>query len=301
MDIKHLEIFIGIAESGSFSKTAEKLFLTQPTISANIAQLEEELGTKLIVRSAGGATLTDDGVLLYSKAVEVVKIREEIFGLFKLSNERNIINIGASTQPAHYMVPEILSEYSRNCPQVQFNVVNGRSEDIIRKIDEKKVDLAVVGNCPKQLDAYDCTRIFRDKLIIIMPNTDYYRRLLDAPQKTILKEPIIMRETVGRRMNKYLSSIGVDPNSLNITAKMNEQELIKRSVAGGMGISIMTKSISDDYAAMGKILQLELSEGDVYRDIYLIRLKNRSFNKTISNFADFLINYYAAQQSATKN
>lgn len=293
MDIKQLEAFISIAETGSFSKTAEKLFITQPTVSSYISALESELGSKLFLRSANGAVLTDDGKMLYEKASEMIKIKNDIYTYFgKSSAAKNTIVAGASTLPAHYMMPEILAKYRQLYPKTEFIVATGTSEELIKKISDKSIDAAVIGSLPENTDDFKCVNIFRDDLVIIMPNTEHYRELMNAPIEKVLEEPIILRESSGRRIDKYLSSIGVDLSTLNVAAKMNGQELIKRSVAGGMGISIMTKSISDDFAAEGKILQYKLTKGDHIRSIYLVYLKNRIFGENTMKFIEFVKNYY---------
>ena len=112
MNLKQLEAFVEVAQSGSFSKAAKKLFLTQPTISAHIASLEKELDTRVFVRNTKEVSLSPEGQKLYTYARQILdlteKIREE-FGRHD-EEEQKCVTIAASTIPAEYLLPDIPGE-----------------------------------------------------------------------------------------------------------------------------------------------------------------------------------------------
>ena len=112
MNLKQLEAFVEVAESGSFSKAAKRLFLTQPTVSAHILALEKELDIRLFVRNTKEVCLTEEGQRLYFYARQMAdrqyKIKEE-FGHRK-TEEKQCIAIAASTVPAQYLLPELLAK-----------------------------------------------------------------------------------------------------------------------------------------------------------------------------------------------
>ena len=114
MNLKQLEAFVEVAESGSFSKAAKRLFLTQPTVSAHILALEKELDIRLFVRNTKEVCLTEEGQRLYFYARQMAdlqyKIKEE-FGHRK-TEEKQCIAIAASTVPAQYLLPELLAKFN---------------------------------------------------------------------------------------------------------------------------------------------------------------------------------------------
>ena len=108
MNLKQLEAFVQVSESGSFSRAAKELYLTQPTISAHIASLEKELSVRLFVRNTKEVGLSDDGKELYKYARQIVDLEKKIEERFctKDAGEKRCITIAASTIPAQYLLPE---------------------------------------------------------------------------------------------------------------------------------------------------------------------------------------------------
>lgn len=111
MNLKQLEAFVCVAETGSFSKAGKKLYLTQPTVSAHIQSLETELGSRLFIRTTKDVVLSEDGERLYGYAKQMLGLEHQIIREFKDrdSRHRNTIVAGASTVPGQYILPQILS------------------------------------------------------------------------------------------------------------------------------------------------------------------------------------------------
>ena len=110
MNLKQLEAFVQIADSGSFSKAAKELYLTQPTISAHVSTLEKELNTRLFVRNTKEVKLSESGTLLYDYAKQMIILQKQIEDTFAVREEKSQqrITIAASTIPAQYLLPNIL-------------------------------------------------------------------------------------------------------------------------------------------------------------------------------------------------
>ena len=110
MELKQLEAFVAVVDYNSFSEAARHLFLTQPTVSAHVASLEKELDTKLISRTTKKLHVTPQGYNLYDSAVSMLKIRDHILNEF-VGSHKQIIELGASTIPSSYVLPEVLSAF----------------------------------------------------------------------------------------------------------------------------------------------------------------------------------------------
>jgi len=111
MELKQLEAFVNVVELQSFSKAAEKLYLTQPTISAHIVSLENEFNTKFLDRTTKKVRTTVAGERLYEYAKEMLAIKEELYqGFDREGKEEQRIDIAGSTIPSHYILPELINK-----------------------------------------------------------------------------------------------------------------------------------------------------------------------------------------------
>ena len=196
MNLKQLEAFVCVADKKSFSKAARKLYLTQPTISAHIASLEKELDARLFIRNTKEVSLSEDGTILHSYAKQMIDLEEQIEACFCGERQSDVrkITIAASTVPAQYILPGILSRFIEKYPKEQFKVIETDSSKVIELIAGGAADIGFSGTV---LERKFCKYIpfYKDELIIIMPNTGKYRELMEKEDLSWLKnEPYIMRE-----------------------------------------------------------------------------------------------------------
>ena len=173
MNLKQLEAFVKIADSGSFSKAAKELFLTQPTISAHISSLEKELNSRLFVRNTKEVRLSESGEILYNYAKQMLVIQERIGEAFSTNDikEQQCITIAASTIPAQYLLPNILVAFSEKYPNQQFKIVETDSAKVVEHVMNHIADVGFTGTV---LDKKLCKHIpfYQDELVVITPNTE---------------------------------------------------------------------------------------------------------------------------------
>ena len=134
MELKQLEAFVAVVDYNSFSEAARHLFLTQPTVSAHVASLEKELDTKLISRTTKKLHVTPQGYDLYDSAVSMLKIRDHILNEF-VGSHKQIIELGASTIPSSYVLPEVLSAFGQLNPDLYFHSELSDSMGIIQQVE----------------------------------------------------------------------------------------------------------------------------------------------------------------------
>ena len=140
MNLKQLEIFLAVAETGSFSQGAEKTFLTQSTVSQHISSLENSFGIKLLDRTGKGALLTEGGKILYRHArrvlTEIESLERALQG-FKGLDEAEL-RIGGSNIPGNYMIPAILPALLEQFPGLRLTLIQGDSRDIMDKLAKEE-------------------------------------------------------------------------------------------------------------------------------------------------------------------
>ena len=291
MNLKQLEAFVQVAEGGSFSKAAKELFLTQPTISSHISSLERELNARLFVRNTKEVSLSEDGIKLYKYAKQMLDLQREIEVTFGMDEEgeSHAVIIAASTIPAQYLLPEVLTRFSERYPQEQIRIQETDSSKVVMQIVDHRVDIGFTGTV---LEKKHCKYIpfYKDELVIITPNSPKYQELAQGNKEDISwikKEHVIMREEgsgTRKEAELQLKGAGVKFAGLDIIASIENQETIKKSVRQGMGISVLSKLATADEVANGEILAFPIPNSDEGRDINLVYNKNYQMTRSAERF-----------------
>ena len=287
MEFKQLEAFVAVVDYGSFSEAARKLYLTQPTISTHIRSLEEELHTRLIIRTTKKLTITPKGYQLYDSAVRMLDIRNNLFENFT-GSKKQIIDLAASTIPSSYLLPELMAGFGRMYPDVYFHSWQTDSAGAISRVLDGSVDLALTGQ-----NTGDDSCIFipfcQDDMVIATPVNDHYLLLKERPVtfSDFLKDPIIIRERgsgTKKEMDIFLENAGIEPSSLNVVARMNDLESIKKSIVNGLGISILSARSAVDLKKTKQILLFPLEGTAHKRSFYIVCSKNRILKAHVRQF-----------------
>lgn len=295
MEFKQLEAFVAVVDYGSFSEAARKLYLTQPTISTHIRSLEEELHTRLIIRTTKKLTITPKGYQLYDSAVRMLDIRNNLFENFT-GSKKQIIDLAASTIPSSYLLPELMAGFGRMYPDVYFHSWQTDSAGAISRVLDGSVDLALTGQHTGD-DSCIFIPFCQDDMVIATPVNDHYLQLKERPVtfSDFLKDPIIIRERgsgTKKEMDIFLENAGIEPSSLNVVARMNDLESIKKSIVNGLGISILSARSAVDLKKTKQILLFPL-EGTAYkRSFYIVCSKNRILKAHVRQFIQYVKNYY---------
>lgn len=299
MEFKQLEAFVAVVENKSFSEAARQLNLTQPTISAHIQTLEQELNSRLLIRTTKKLTITQRGLQLYDCASNMLNMRKNIIDEFTGQNKK-IIDLAVSTIPSSYLLPEILGAFTKWISDIYFHSWQSDSLGAVSRVLDGSVDLALVGNT---FDEPDCCFIpFRqDKLVIATPVNDHYLQLEKKSKSgaleffDFLKEPFIMRETgsgTKKEIDHYLEEHHISDTALHIVARMNDLEAIRKSVAGGLGISILSACSAKDLADTHQILMFPLNSEKAVRTFYIVYSKNRILKPHVKQFLKFVEGFY---------
>ena len=227
MEFKQLEAFVAVVDYGSFSEAARRLYLTQPTISTHIRSLEEELHSRLILRTTKKTTVTTRGYQLYDSAVRMLEIRNNLLENFT-GSQKHMIDLAASTIPSSYLLPELLAGFGTSHPDIYFHSLQTDSEEAIHRVLDGTVDLALVGQNTGD-DSCIFTPFCQDTLVVAAPVTERYLKLKEkfAEFREFLHDPIIIREKgsgTKKEMDLFLEKIGVTPSELNVIARMKELE-----------------------------------------------------------------------------
>lgn len=288
MNLKQLEAFVQVSESGSFSKAAKELFLTQPTISAHISSLEKELNVRLFIRNTKEVSLSDDGKDLYRYAKQITDLEKAIEERFYMDSDdgKHFITIAASTIPAQYLLPKVLMCYRERYPKEQIKIMETDSSEVVTQVVDHMVDVGFTGTV---LEKKHCKYIpfYKDELAVITPYTPEYRILKEQNRDDIdwiKRKPLILREEgsgTRKEAEKQLKNAGISMEDLDIVASIANQETIKKSVKQGMGITVLSRLAAEDEDGL---LIFPIPGADEGRDINLVYNKNYQMTRSADRF-----------------
>ncbi|MFH1026323.1 MAG: selenium metabolism-associated LysR family transcriptional regulator [Nitrospirota bacterium] len=295
MDIHHLKVFASVYKHKSFSKAAEELYLSQPTVSDHIKALEEELNCKLFDRLSRRIIPTKEAGLLIGRAVEVIEKVEgikELLGEFRKDLSGHLV-IGASTIPGTYILPGLTVSFRRKNPSVLFEIVVSDSRAIIDKIAEHDLLIGIVG---AKLEARQVhfEPFLDDELIAVAAGA--YEAKKSMGLRDIAKSPIVMREQgsgTRKEFEKILEREGIDPHQLNIVGIFGSTDAIKQAVKEGMGISIISRRSVKDELKCEMLREIKIKDADMKRQFYIITHRKRTLPHLYRTFVDYLLSQVA--------
>ncbi len=303
MKLKQLEVFEAVADCKSFSKAAEKLYLTQPTVSVYISSLEKELNAKLFIRNTKEICVTEQGLRLYQYAREMLALQNKIMEAFTPDSQKEEARmvVAASTVPSRYLLPDILARYKEKYSCGQLDIRESDSARVIEDVAQHVVDVGFTGTAA---DNKCCCfqPFYEDELVIIMPNTARYRAIL-AQEKSldwIRQEPLIMREEgsgTRKEAEKHLKTAGIDVEKLHVAASVESTETIKRSVKNGIGITMISSLAAQEEIESGTVLAFPMIKNKSTRKLYLVYNKSHALSRQARNLVRVVEELYPACSS----
>jgi len=279
MDIHRLEVFCKVVDLQSFTKAAEAVYLTQPTVSEHIRALEEMVGEKLVDRLGREVLPTPAGKILYQYARTMIQVRDEAIQALESykGNLSGHLSVGASTIPGTYILPEMLGSFKSLFPSIQTTLIISGSSQIISRLLDGSIELGLVG--AKWSDRRILSEeIFSDELVLTVYPEHPWAGLGEISLQQLAGEPFIQRERgSGTRivMEQALSSHGFDPAQLHVIAEMGSTEALRQGIKARIGISILSYQAVAEDADRGTLVTVGIEGLRLFRPFYLVRRKKR--------------------------
>ncbi|WP_077370057.1 selenium metabolism-associated LysR family transcriptional regulator [Anaerosalibacter sp. Marseille-P3206] len=304
MDLRQLETFLEVCKYKSFSKAADKLFITQPTVTSHIQNLEKELGTVLINRTGKNMSLTQTGNILFKYALDIINTCE--MAKFDLSSYRGKINghldISSSSVPRQYLLPKILKEFISIYPDVTFSLKDKDSKQVIKSILSWETDFGIVGAMYPS-NNLEYIELMEDRLLLVTANNENfpYNNFETLELDILFKENLIFREKgSGTRelLEKTLKSNNISSSSLKILAYIEDTETIKNLISLGAGVSFLSERTVQDKYSLERFKVFNVKNLDLSRKFYFVYHKNRQLSPLSETFKDFVLEYTKVKNQA---
>jgi DNA-binding transcriptional LysR family regulator len=288
VDFDHLTTFVEIAKLGSFSRAGQKLFRSQPAVSAQIRQLEQEYGQKLFDRVGKTVRLTAAGEALREYAGRLLTLRNESLRAVadQASVPRGTLAIGANEATCLYVLPDAFAEYVRHYPSVQINIYRNFSRKVLEKVEDGTVDVGIV-TLPVKSPSLKTHSIFRDRLMLMVSPSNPLARRKTVRTSEIAEQPLIFpktgftRQVLDKLFRPYSSR-------LRITMELPSVGMIKRFVASGLGVSLISESFARDEVRAGEVKLIAISDVDLSRELGLVYRRDRTLPRSAEAFIALL-------------
>lgn len=292
MNYERLKTFIAVAEKKSFSEAAKILYVTQPTITAQVKSLEEELNTKLFERTTKKVEMTQSaGILLkYAKSIvhlndsakkEIQEIEESIYG---------DLNIGCSLTIGEYMLPEFLKKLKDMYPLINMSVDITNSNNIVTSMKDQCIDVGLV-ETPINDPQIIMEPFLEDELILIASPDYFHAKEIKITHELLKSTPLIMREKgSGTRavVTDHLEQAGISINELNIVMELGSTEAIKSAVEAGLGVSVISRHSIKKEQKLQSLKAYAISNVAFYRNFYIAYRKDQVLKPTTDVFIEEL-------------
>lgn len=292
MEINKLEAFCKVVELKSFTRAAEAVLLTQPTVSEHIRSLEQELGQKLLDRLGRVVEPTPVGSLFYGYAQKILQTRREAEQAVAQFTGSLVgrIRVGCGTIPGTYLLPELIGRFRARYPTIKTTLRISSSQIISEKVLKGELDFGVVGAKWNE-SGLSWTQMFHDELTLVAHPAHPWAGGNPVSLADVMQEPFILREPEsGTRkvFSRILAENGLKENDLQEVAEIGSTAAIKEAVKAGIGISILSRCALRDDINCGRLVAVTIQGQKLERSFYLVQRKNRELSPVASVFLEYL-------------
>ncbi|NOX28077.1 MAG: LysR family transcriptional regulator [Gammaproteobacteria bacterium] len=288
---RQMQIFEAIVRLGSFTRAAEELFLTQPTVSSQIKKLTNVMGLPLLDQSGRSIKPTDAGNDLYQAIRQIFDCLSDLdtrlAGLKGL--QRGRLRLAVVTT-AKYFTPEILGDFCRKHNAIDVTLKVPNRDEIIERIQNNEDDLYILGQLPTKLESHIEAHCFAPNPLVVMAPKDHpLCKETNISIERLAKETFVFRE-VGSGIRdaamKVFAEHGIVPN---VRMELGSNEAIKHAVVGGLGLTISSLHTLTLEGASGPIAMLDVQGFPIQRKWYIVHPKDKELSLIAKTFLEFAL------------
>lgn len=283
MTIRHLRLFIAVVDYKTMSNAAKKMYISQPSVSQSIREIEEYYNIKLFERLSQRLYLTLDGEKLLKYARNIVNTFENMELEFRNKFKSIYLRIGGSLTFGTYMLPEILTDFERKYPNVQTRIMVDNTTIIEKKLLNNEIDIGIVEG---EIESSDILKvpIYKDKMVIV---TSFENSFFNKPEIDIAElsgfnmiardEGCIERSQFQRFLNE---------NNVEVSFKWNctSVETIKNALKKSNAFSALSLLAIREEVERKELKILKIKDVNLYRDLCLVYHKNKFLNEETRYF-----------------
>ena len=293
INYKHLLAFVTVVRKKSFTVAAKELYMTQPAISWQIKNLENEIDLVLIERKERGTKLTEAGKQFYIYAEKIIKAHEQLLEEMKQLKcmEKGKLIVGASTVPGEYILPAYMSSFKDTYPTTEVEIVTGSSESIVEDLINEDIHIGVVGM--KINDSRITSKAFKkDKVVCIVRKNHPLTLLETVHAKDLLKYPLVVREKGSgsrRLLEEQLEKKGLRLKSFPYFNELSGSRAGITAVKNSDYLAFVSSLVAEDSESLGDVVNIDVDDFNMNRNIYLIYNNLKTLSPLSETFVNFIL------------
>jgi len=293
MKLNQLEIFCKIIELRSFSRAAEALHLSQPTLTEHIKTLEDHLGITLLDRLGREILPTKAGKVLHGYAQKILNLKTEAEQtLYSLKGElKGDLIVGASTIPGEYILPSLIKRFRDNFPDIWIKLTISDTKEVIDDIVNNRIEFGIVG-AKVESSKLEYHKFVKDELVLVVPSIPAWKRTKSVALEKLKQISFIIREEgSGTRivMEKTFKNFGFNASHLNVIATLGSTTAVVQAIKSGAGCSILSRRAVDEDLTRGLLKSIPIKGINFFRDFYLILRRGKINSPLCEAFFNFLL------------
>ncbi len=288
--LHQLKVFEAIARSGSFTRAAEEMFLSQPTVSQQVKQLTKAVGLPLFEQIGKRLYLTDAGreVLIACKDIsEKMSQLEMTLADLKGLKQGNLRLAVITT--AKYFVPRLLGNFRHRYPGIKVALQVTNRKQVLDRLSENVDDLYILGQPPENLDI-NLRPILENALVAIAPSDHPLAGKKNIPIQRFAEEPFIIREAGSGTRMAVESFFAENRCEMNVEMEIGSNEAIKHAIVGGLGVSVLSRHVLALEGTKGPLTILDVEGFPIQRHWYIVYPASKQLSVVASTFLEFLLN-----------
>lgn len=285
MTIRHLQIFVAVADCGKMRAAAERLHISQPSVSQAVRELESYYNIKLFERLSQRIYITETGRKLLPYARHIIDSFETMEGFINDTSAGNVIRVGGSVSVGTRLLPPIIKSLENEIPDVDVRVIVDNTAAIEGKIQRSELDIAVVEGIVRS-DELVKKDIYDDELVLVVgPEHELFNHP-GIKLKELTKHALISRESGSVERNQFEQFLLEHDIKMKNKWSCSNTETIKKAVLNGEGIAILSRMVIEKEIAAGEVRELNVENIRMKRKIKLIYHKNKYISQTMKQFID---------------
>jgi DNA-binding transcriptional LysR family regulator len=289
MNLNHLSIFCAVARERSISRGAQRLMISQPAVSKQLAQLERNLGVKLLDRLPRGIRLTEAGEVLagYAERLFAVEAEAESALLELRGLRRGRLRLGASTTLGVYLLPEPFVRFREAHPEIHLTLEVIGSPAVERRLIDGDLDLGFVESFSGSA-GLEATAFGADQLVAIAPPGHPLARKRRVTPEQLCQQPFVVRETGSETKSFVEQTLAARGMSVRPVMSLGTTEAIKRAVAAGIGVAIVSRMAIGLELEARRLAVIRVAGLSISRPIYRVQRARSQPSLATARFLEFL-------------
>lgn len=285
MTLRHIKIFLCVAESGGMTAAAQKLYVSRPTVSQAISELEKYYGVRLFERLSQKLYITEDGHKMLYYARHIIDTFSDMENVMRETGENPILNIGCSVSVGTYLVNRLLDMAEDRLKKCRVNVTVDNTSRIEKMLLSNEVDIGIVEGVVTNPDLV-INPVCQDKLVLVCGKCHRLAGKRGLHLSDLEGENFISRENGSTDRNQLERLLDENKITLNRCWHCSNTEAIKNAVMHGRGITAISSMLVEKECAAGELVMLDVEGLPVNRTINLIYHKNKYISPSIRIMLD---------------